>query len=85
MRKVAFAFAAAALMLLAGAFGAEATTGAGILGLRATAQNFSPVEAVGCRTVGPVCGLGRNMGVPAAAGLLVRPLLALVIPSAAAN
>ena len=51
MRKVAFAFAAAALMLLAGAFGAEATTGAGILGLRATAQNFSPVEAVGCRRV----------------------------------
>jgi hypothetical protein len=49
MRKVAFAFAAAALMLLAGAFGAEATTGAGILGLRATAQDFSPVEAVGCR------------------------------------
>jgi len=60
MRKVAFAFAAAALMLLAGALGAEATTGAGILGLRATAQNFSPVEAVGCRTVGPVCGLGRT-------------------------
>jgi hypothetical protein len=26
-----------------------------------------------------------DMGVPAAAGLLVRPLLALVIPSAAAN
>ena len=45
MRKVAFAFAAAALMLLAGALGAEAATGAGILGLRATAQNFSPVEA----------------------------------------
>ena len=57
MRKVAFAFAAAALMLLAGVLGAEATTGAGILGLRATAQNFSPVEAAGCRTVGPVAGL----------------------------
>jgi hypothetical protein len=41
MRKAAFAFAAAALMLLAGGLGAEATTGAGILGLRATAQNFS--------------------------------------------
>ena len=80
MRKVAFAFAAAALMLLAGAFGAEAATGAGILGLRATAQNFSPVEAVGCRTVGPVCGLGRTWVLPPAAGRLVRPLLVLADP-----
>jgi hypothetical protein len=77
MRKVAFAFAAAALMLLAGALGAEATTGSGILGLRATAQHFSPVEAAGCRTVGPVCGLGRTWVCRPLPGLLVRPLLAL--------
>ena len=60
MRKVAFAFAAAALMLLAGALSAEATTGAGTLALGAAAKNFSPVETVGCRVAGPVCEYGRT-------------------------
>ena len=59
MRKVAFAFAAAALMLLAGALSADAMTGAGTLGLGATAKNLSPVEQVGCRVAG-VCRLGRT-------------------------
>ena len=63
MRKVAFAIAAAAIMLLAGAFAftAEANMGAGTLGLRASAKNFSPIDAVACRVSGPVCGLGRTL------------------------
>lgn len=60
MRKVAFAIAAAALMLLAGALTAEAMTGGGVLGLRSTAENFSPVEGVACRVSGPICRLGRT-------------------------
>ena len=56
-------------MLLAGGLGAEATTGAGTLGLRAAAKDLSPVETVGCRTVGPVCRLdGRGYAGPGAAG-----------------
>lgn len=60
MRKVAFAFAAAALMLLAGALTAEAMTGNGTLGLRGMAKNFSPVDTVACRVAGPICPLGRT-------------------------
>lgn len=60
MRKVAFAIAAAALMLLAGALTAEAMTGSLVLGLRSAAKNFSPVDTVACRVAGPVCGLGRT-------------------------
>ena len=60
MRKVAFAIAAAALMLLAGALTADAMTGSGIFSLRSTAKNFSPIETIGCRVAGPVCGLGRT-------------------------
>jgi len=61
MRKVAFALAAAAVMLLAGALTAEATTGAGTLGLGAAAKHFSPVETVACRVAGPVCRAGRTL------------------------
>ena len=62
MRKVAFVFAAAAFMLLAGAFAftAEATTGAGTLGLPAAAKNFSAVETVACRFAGPTCPIGHT-------------------------
>jgi hypothetical protein len=60
MRKLAFAFAAAALMLLAGALGAEAA-GVGPLGLGAAAKNFSPVETVACHVAGPVCRAGRTV------------------------
>ena len=60
MRNVAFAFAAAALMLLAGALAAEAMTGSGTLGLRSAAKNYSPIDTVACRSVGPICGLGRT-------------------------
>jgi hypothetical protein len=60
MRKVAFAIAAAALMLLAGAFAftAEATTGVGTLNLPGVAKNFSAVETVACRFAGPTCPRG---------------------------
>ena len=75
MRKVAFAIAAA-LMLLAGALTAEAMTGSGVLGLRAAAKNYSLIDTVACRVAGPVCGLGRTW-LPSAQRLLVRPLLAL--------
>jgi hypothetical protein len=60
MRKVAFAFAAAALMLLAGALSAEATTGAGTFGLRAAAKDFSPVETAGCRTARRALSAGSD-------------------------
>jgi hypothetical protein len=58
MRKFAFAIAAAALVLLAGALTAEAMTGSSTLSLRSTAKNFSPIDTVACRASGPVCGLG---------------------------
>jgi len=62
MRKVTFAIAAAALMLLAGAFAtAGATTSLGTLNLPGLTKNFSPVETVACRVGGPVCGLGRTL------------------------
>ena len=57
MRKVAFAIAAAAIMLLAGAFAFTAEANMGTLGLRSAAMNFSPVDTVACRVAGPVCGL----------------------------
>jgi hypothetical protein len=62
MRKVAFVVAAATFMLLAGAFAftAEATTGAGTLGLPAAAKNFSAVETVACRFAGPTCPIGHT-------------------------
>jgi len=60
MRKVAFALAAAAIMLLAGAFAftAEATTGVGTLNLPGVTKNFSAVETVACRFNGPTCPVG---------------------------
>jgi hypothetical protein len=61
MRKIAFAFAAAALLLLAGAFNAQATTSMGTLNLPGAAKNFSPVDTVACRVAGPACGLGRTL------------------------
>ena len=39
------------------------------MGLRSAAKNFSPIDTVACRVSGPICDL------PAAQGLLVRPLL----------
>jgi hypothetical protein len=66
MRNFALAIAAAALMLLAGAFTAEAMTGSGTFGVRSTAKNFSPIDTVACRVAGPVCGWGRT--------LICRPL-----------
>ena len=46
MRKVVIVFAAAASLLLAGSFAyrADATTGAGTLGLPAAAKTYSPIE-----------------------------------------
>ena len=62
MRKFAFAIAAAALMLFAGAFAtAEATTSIGTLNLPGVTKNFSPVDNVACRVAGPACGLGRTL------------------------
>jgi hypothetical protein len=63
MRKFAFAVAAAALMLFAGAFvyTAQATTSMGTLNLPGMTKNFSPVDTVACRVAGPVCGRGRTL------------------------
>jgi hypothetical protein len=61
MRNIAFAIAAAALMLLAGALTAQATTSLGTLNLPGVAKNFSPVGTVACRVAGPACGLGRTL------------------------
>lgn len=60
MRKIAITLAAAAAVLLAGAYGfhADATVGSGTLGLPIAAKNFSPVDRVSCRTKGPLCPLG---------------------------
>jgi len=60
MRKVVIACAAAASLLLAGAyvFTADATTGAGTQGLSAQAKHYSPVEKVGCKGRGPFCQPG---------------------------
>ncbi|MEX1059573.1 MAG: hypothetical protein WED13_00970 [Methyloceanibacter sp.] len=60
MRKIVFAIAAAAIMLLAGAFAftAEATTGVGTLNLPGVTKNFSAVETVACRFNGPTCPVG---------------------------
>ena len=60
MRKFAFAMGAAALMLLTDVFTAEAMTGSATLGLRSAAKNYSPIDTVACRAVGPVCGWGRT-------------------------
>jgi len=51
MRKIAFAIAAAALLLFAGSsvWKADATTGAGTLGLARAAKNYSPIDTVACR------------------------------------
>ena len=48
MRKIALAIAAAALLLFAGSFvwKADATTGAGTLGLARAAKNYSPIDSV---------------------------------------
>jgi hypothetical protein len=48
MRKIAFAIAAAALLLFAGSsvWKADATTGAGTLGLARAAKNYSPIDTV---------------------------------------
>ena len=58
MRKIAFAIAAAAIMLLAGAFAftAQATMGPGTLG--GLDKNYSPIETVACRFAGPTCPRG---------------------------
>jgi len=60
MRKFAITLAAAAAVLLAGAFAfnADATLGSGTLGLPMAAKNYSPVDTVSCRTKGPLCPLG---------------------------
>lgn len=60
MRKAAIMFGAAAALLLVGsfAFEADATTGAGTLGLPAAAKNFSPVNQVACKMAGPTCPVG---------------------------
>jgi hypothetical protein len=61
MRNFAFAIAAAALMLLAGALTAEAMTGGGTFPLGSSAKNYSPIETVACRVAGPACGWGRTL------------------------
>jgi hypothetical protein len=60
MRKVAFAVAAVAILLLAGvfAFTANATTSIGTLNLPGVAKNFSAVETIACRFSGPTCPRG---------------------------
>jgi len=60
MRKFAITLAAAAAVLLAGAFtySADATLGSGTLGLPMAAKDYSPVDRVSCRTAGPLCPLG---------------------------
>jgi hypothetical protein len=62
MRKVVIAIAAAAALLLAGAYTltADATTGAGTLDLPRVAKNYSPVDEVACR-FNAVCGEGKTM------------------------
>jgi hypothetical protein len=59
MRKVAIVIAAAVSLLLAGSlvYRADATTGAGTLGLAATAKHYSQVEqATTCKgKKGPFC------------------------------
>jgi len=62
MRKFAFAIAAAALMLFAGALvTAQATTSLGTLNLPGVTKDFSPVDTVACRVAGPACGYGRTL------------------------
>jgi hypothetical protein len=64
MRKVVILFAAAAALLLAGsfAFKADATTGAGTLGLAATAKTYSPIEQATCKgKKGPFCQPGFTL------------------------
>jgi len=58
MRKVAFAIAAAALTLLAGAVTAEAMTGSGTLDIRSTAKTFSPIGTVASGCQAPFAGWG---------------------------
>ena len=63
MRKIAILLTASAALLLAGAFAFTAdamTGGGGTLGLRSAAKNYSPIDTIGCRVAGPVCGLGRT-------------------------
>ena len=71
MRKNAFAIAAAAIMLLAWAFAAEATMGPGTLG--GLDKNYSPIETVACRFNGPTCPGRLHKGMPSVQ-VLVRPL-----------
>jgi hypothetical protein len=60
MRKVLIAFAGAASLLLAGAyaFDADATAGAGTLGLPAVAKHYSEIDRVACKFRGPSCPIG---------------------------
>jgi hypothetical protein len=63
MRKIVIAIAAAAGVLLAGAYGfnADATTaGTGTLGLLSAAKNYSPVDTVACRFDG-FCRPGKTL------------------------
>src|SRR5262245_22802264 len=62
MRKIASAIGAAALLLFAGSFvwKADATTGAGTLGLARAAKDYSPIDTVACRFDG-FCRPGYTM------------------------
>jgi hypothetical protein len=62
MRRIVILLTASAGLLLAGAFAfqADAMTGAGTLGLRAAAKDYSPIDTVACHATGPICGPGRT-------------------------
>ena len=77
MRKLGFACCGGGAHALAELIRPMPPPGIAILGLGAAAQDFSPVETVGCRTAGPVCRLGRTWVCRPLEGLLVCPLLAL--------
>ena len=64
MHKVVIMIAAAATLLLAGSFAyrADAMTGAGTLGLAATAQHYSQVEQASCKgKKGLFCQAGMRL------------------------
>jgi hypothetical protein len=64
MRKVVIMIAAAASLLLAGSlvYRADATTGAGTLGLAATAKHYSQIEQATCKgKKGPFCQPGMHL------------------------
>ena len=72
MRKIAILLAASAALLLAGAFAftADAITGGTALGLELLADRHGRLPRVGSRL-----RVRPDLGLPAAQGLLVRPLL----------